>query len=125
MLGENTFLDSIMDKILNAILNVLHVILNIIFYNHFITLFFWFIFINFVAIFLMKKDKEYAKEEKRRIRESTLLMVALAGGAIGMYYGMYKYKHKTLHRKFTIFVPTFIMLHFALVSYLIVGSFFI
>lgn len=125
MLGENTFLDSIMDKILNVLLNILHVILNIIFYNHFVTLLFWFIFINFVAIFLMKKDKQYAQNDKRRIRESTLLMVALAGGAMGMYYAMYRYKHKTLHKKFTILVPTFIVLHFALVSYLIVGSFFV
>lgn len=123
MLGENTFIDSIMNKILDVILNVLQVILNIVFYNYFVTLFFWLLFINFVAILLMKKDKQFAKEEKRRISESTLIMVALAGGAVGMYFAMYRYKHKTLHKKFTVLVPVCILLHFALASYLVVGNF--
>ena len=114
MLSENTWLDSVMDGILNTVLAVVRPVLAFIF---------WLLFINFVAIFLMKKDKQYAKDEKRRIRESTLLSVALAGGALGMYFAMYKYKHKTLHKKFTILVPIFIMLHFALISYGIAYSF--
>ena len=81
--------------------------------------------LNIIAIILMKRDKQYAKEEKRRIRESTLLVVALAGGALGMYYAMYKYKHKTLHKKFTICVPLFIVLHFAFISYAVISSFII
>ena len=67
----------------------------------------------------MKKDKRYAEENKKRIRESTLITIAFAGGAIGMYYAMYKYKHKTLHKKFTISVPVFIVLHFACISYFV------
>ena len=81
--------------------------------------------ISIIAIILMKRDKQYAKEEKWRIRESTLLVVALAGGALGMYYAMYKYKHKTLHKKFTICVPLFIVLHFAFISYAVISSFII
>lgn len=124
MLGENTFIDSIMDKILNFILAILKVIMDFIFSNNFITVLFWFFFLNLIAIYLMKKDKQYAKEEKRRIRESTLIIVALAGGALGMYYAMYHYKHKTLHKKFTILVPTFIVLHFALVTYMLMNLLF-
>lgn len=123
MLSENTFIDSIMNKVLDFILNIIQVVLNIIFSNRFVTLIFWLLFMNLIAIFLMKKDKQFAKEDKRRIRESTLLMVALVGGAIGMYFAMYHYKHKTLHKKFTILVPVCILLHFALVSYLVVNSF--
>lgn len=123
MLSENTWIDSVMDNILNAILAVLKPVLAFIFSNQIITLLFWLLFINLVAIFLMKKDKQFAKDEKRRIRESTLLSVALAGGAVGMYYAMYKYKHKTLHKKFTVFVPIFIMIHFALISYAVAYSF--
>lgn len=125
MLSENTFIDTVMENILNVILTVLKAVISFIFSNNAITLFCWFLFINFVAIYLMKKDKQYAKEEKRRIRESTLIMIALSGGAVGMYYAMYHYKHKTLHKKFTILVPTFILLHFALVSYMIVNSFIV
>ena len=125
MLSENTWLDSVMDGILNAILAVLQPIISFIFSNQIITLIFWLLFINSVAIFLMKKDKQYAKEEKMRIRESTLISIALAGGAIGMYFAMFKYKHKTLHKKFTVLVPIFIMLHFALISYAIAYSFIV
>ncbi|MBQ9314831.1 MAG: DUF1294 domain-containing protein [Clostridia bacterium] len=123
MLSENTVIDSVMNKIFEVILNIVQFILNVIFSNNFVTLFFWFLLMNIIAIFIMKKDKQFAKNDKRRIRESTLIMVALAGGAVGMYYAMYKYKHKTLHKKFTILVPVFIVLHFALVSYMIVSSF--
>lgn len=123
MLSENTFIDSIMNKLSDGLLAVLEVILSFIFSNYFITLAVWFFMMNGLAIILMKKDKEYAQKEARRIRESTLITLALAGGACGMYYAMYRYKHKTLHKKFTILVPMFIVLHFALVSYMVVYSF--
>ena len=123
MLEGNTFIDSIMDKLIESLMSVFKVIISFIFSQGWITFLFWVVIINSIAIFLMKRDKEYAKEEKRRIRESTLLSVALAGGAIGMYYAMYKYKHKTLHKKFTILIPFFIVLHFACISYMLVSSF--
>ena len=71
----------------------------------------------------MKKDKKLAKTpDARRIRERTLLVVALAGGGLGEYYAMYKYKHKTLHQKFLVIVPISILLHFLVLSYtLLVG----
>ena len=120
MTGESPFLDSVFD---NVILPVINFILGIIFSNSLVTLLFWYILINIIAIVLIKKDKKYAQNDKWRIKESTLLFVALAGGAVGMYYAMFKYKHKTLHKKFTILVPTFILLHFAFISYMIVNSF--
>lgn len=119
MLGESNFLDSIMETILNGILWIFKMIFPIIFSSTFGTLVFWGVAINIIAIILIKKDKSYAREEKKRIRESTLLMVAFAGGAIGMYYAMFKYRHKTLHKKFTIGVPMFILMHFAFISYFV------
>lgn len=126
MLGEqNAFIDNILGKVMDAILAVVKAIISFTLSNEIITIAVWFLVLNFIAIILMKRDKQYAKEEKRRIRESTLLTVALAGGALGMYYAMYKYKHKTLHKKFTICVPLFIVLHFAFISYAIISSFII
>lgn len=122
MLGENTIVDSVMEKVLQFILAICEGILNFIFSNNFITLFFWFAFMNIIAFVLMMKDKQYAKEEKRRISENTLIAVALIGGALGMYLAMYKFKHKTLHKKFTILVPCFIVFHFAFISYFILSS---
>ena len=70
----------------------------------------------------MKKDKEYAENGERRIREATLLVVALIGGSFGMYYAMYKYKHKTLHKKFSIGIPLIILLQSAYITgYIISG----
>lgn len=123
MLEENTFIDTIMEKILDAIMFVVKVFTNFVFSERWITFLFWYILVNFLSIILMKKDKKYAETDQRRIRESTLILVALAGGGLGMYYAMYKYKHKTLHKKFTIFVPISIVLHLACVSYLIMSSF--
>ena len=119
MFEGNSFIDNIMETVFNAILTVLKFFVDIIFSNHIVTFIFWVVIINLLAVFLMKKDKQYAKEGKRRVRELTLIMVALVGGAIGMYFAMYKYKHKTLHKKFTILVPTFIVIHFAMITYYI------
>lgn len=111
-----------MEKVLDAVMFVFKILADFIFLKKWITFLFWYSLVNFLAIILMKKDKKYAEENQRRIRESTLILVALMGGGLGMYYAMYKYKHKTLHKKFTILVPASIVLHFACISYLILSS---
>lgn len=50
-------------------------------------------------------DKRKAKKNRWRIRESTLLLVAALGGSIGSLTGMYLFRHKTLHLKFTLGIP--------------------
>ena len=57
----------------------------------------------------MKLDKKYAKEDKRRIKESTLFLTALLFGSLGILAGMYKFRHKTLHKSFTIGIPLIII----------------
>ncbi len=61
--------------------------------------------INAVSFLLMLIDKQKAKKNKWRIRESTLLLSAALGGSLGSLAGMYLFRHKTLHPKFTIGVP--------------------
>ena len=69
----------------------------------------------------MKKDKQYAETpDARRIRESTLLLIAIVGGGVGEYYAMYKYKHKTLHKRFLYGVPIAIVVHTAMLAYLLI-----
>ena len=55
-------------------------------------------------------DKLKAKRQLWRIPESTLLLTAAAGGSLGLWAGMYVFRHKTLHKKFTIGVPLIICL---------------
>ena len=76
--------------------------------------------INAVAFMLMLVDKIKAKKNLWRIRESTLILSAVLGGSIGALAGMYTFRHKTLHRKFTIGIPAILILQIAAVLYFLV-----
>ena len=58
-----------------------------------------------------------ALEEKRRIPESTLLLTAALFGSLGVLLGMRKFRHKTLHKKFTIGVPLIIFAQIIFIIY--------
>ena len=68
-------------------------------------LLYYLLIINAVGLLLMLVDKRKAKKNRWRIRESTLLLVAALGGSIGSLIGMYLFRHKTLHLKFTLGIP--------------------
>ena len=73
--------------------------------------------INFAAFFLYWEDKRRSKKDKWRIKESTLLLVALLGGSFGALVSMHVFRHKTQHFKFKVLVPVFFILHAALFFY--------
>ncbi|MFK9091227.1 DUF1294 domain-containing protein [Bacillus salipaludis] len=60
---------------------------------------------NIVGFLIMGEDKKRAKKHEYRIRERTLWLVALFGGAIGTTAGMQLYRHKTKHLSFKIGFP--------------------
>jgi uncharacterized membrane protein YsdA (DUF1294 family) len=66
--------------------------------------------INALAFLLMLIDKYKAKKNLWRIRESTLLLIAVIGGSIGALAGMYTFRHKTKHLKFTLGIPVILVL---------------
>ena len=120
MIGNSSFsvfIDKVFAAIANVLMWILENVVKVIFSNNVVMVILFLIFINFIAIILMKRDKEFAQTGARRVRESTLLMVALVGGGLGEYYAMYKYKHKTLHNKFLYGVPIAIMLNTAVLTY--------
>ncbi|MBR3973203.1 MAG: DUF1294 domain-containing protein [Oscillospiraceae bacterium] len=61
--------------------------------------------INAAGFLLMLADKQKAKRGAWRIPEATLMWVAALGGSIGSLAGMYTFRHKTKHPKFTIGIP--------------------
>ncbi|MDO5399229.1 MAG: DUF1294 domain-containing protein [bacterium] len=64
------------------------------------------IFINIYAFILYGSDKKKSQTRKaRRISEKSLLKACMLGGAAGGLIGMQVFRHKTLHKKFTILVP--------------------
>jgi len=53
----------------------------------------------------MGLDKQKAKRKEWRISELTLLTLAFVFGGVGIFLGMFAFRHKTKHQKFWIFVP--------------------
>ena len=70
--------------------------------------------INAIGFILMLVDKWKAKKNKWRIPEKTLMIVAVIGGSIGSLLGMYTFRHKTQHPKFTIGIPFILALQIVL-----------
>ena len=68
-------------------------------------LLYYLLIINAAGLLLMLVDKWKAKKNRWRVRESTLLIVAALGGSIGSLAGMYLFRHKTQHLKFTLGIP--------------------
>ena len=66
---------------------------------------FYLLIINALGFLLMLVDKWKARKNRWRVRESTLLLVAALGGSIGSLAGMYLFRHKTQHLKFTLGIP--------------------
>lgn len=66
--------------------------------------------VNAAAFVLMLADKIKAKKNKWRIPEATLMGAAAIGGSIGAIAGMYCFRHKTRHPKFTIGLPVILVL---------------
>ncbi len=60
---------------------------------------------NIFTFFQFGVDKYLSKRKTRRIREWTLLQSAFMLGGVGSLFGMYVFRHKTRHKKFTTFLP--------------------
>ena len=82
----------------------------------------YFAAVSLITAFITLYDKSAARKNKRRIPESTLLSMAIIGGAVSEYIVMRLIRHKTLHKKFMIGLPVIIFLHIALLSAIIYFS---
>ena len=68
--------------------------------------------INAVGFTFMLVDKRRAQKNRWRIPEATLMGIA-AIGSVGSLAGMYLFRHKTRHPKFTIGIPVILILQIA------------
>lgn len=75
--------------------------------------------INVIGFLAMGIDKLKAKKDWWRIPEGTLMMLCLLGGGIGTICGMYKFRHKTKKLKFTVGMPTILILEITIVLYVV------
>ncbi|WP_160687793.1 DUF1294 domain-containing protein [Clostridium sp. C2-6-12] len=71
--------------------------------------------INFVGFIIMLIDKKRAVHKEWRIPENTLIGISIAGGSIGMLFGMSAFRHKTKHVKFKYGVPFILFIQIGLI----------
>lgn len=74
--------------------------------------------INALGFLFMRIDKQKARKKKWRIPEATLMGIAALGGSIGSLLGMYCFRHKTKHGKFTVGIPLILLAQIILIWYL-------
>ncbi|MDQ0197044.1 DUF1294 domain-containing protein [Neobacillus ginsengisoli] len=80
-------------------------------------LFVAYLLMNIIGLFIMQIDKNRAIKHQYRIREKTLWLVALFGGAVGTTMGMQIYRHKTKHLSFKIGFPLLAIVEIILFIY--------
>lgn len=78
--------------------------------------------INAVGFILMLIDKRKAIKNRWRIPERVLMLTAALGGSIGCLLGMYAFRHKTKHLKFTLGIPVILALQCAAAILLYMNS---
>ncbi|HTG69162.1 MAG TPA: DUF1294 domain-containing protein [Candidatus Udaeobacter sp.] len=61
--------------------------------------------INSYTFALMGLDKMRAKKKRRRVPEKHLFLLSAIGGAGGTWLAMKTWRHKTMHRTFTVGIP--------------------
>ena len=70
--------------------------------------------ISIISVIACVFDKWAARHKKRRIRERTLMIYSIFGGAAAMYITMCIIRHKTKHTKFMLGLPAIILLQTAI-----------
>lgn len=93
--------------------------------NSYIYLLIYVVLINILAFSIMSIDKNRATNgnSRNRISEKTLFTYALFLGALGIFAGMYAFRHKTKHMKFVIFIPVLFILNCISIYYIITRVF--
>ncbi|MBS5948763.1 MAG: DUF1294 domain-containing protein [Clostridium sp.] len=84
-----------------------------------IYLIYYLIFINIISFLTMFVDKKKAIKRKWRIKENTLFLLSFIGGSIGVLLGIYSFRHKTKHIKFTLGIPLILLVQVLLFLFII------
>ena len=75
--------------------------------------------VNLLAFTVYGADKRRAKKDKRRVPEKTLFLLAIIGGSVGAWAGMYTFRHKTKHLKFVLGIPAILIAQICVLAWLI------
>lgn len=72
------------------------------------------ILINIITFLIYVIDKKKAEKDKWRIRERTLMILAVIGGSIGALLAMHAARHKTKKNRFRIGIPVILIIQASL-----------
>ena len=78
----------------------------------------WLFIMSLALFLLMGVDKRLARQGARRVPEKRLFLLALLGGAVGGFFGMYAFRHKTRHWYFVLGFSALALLQAAALVYL-------
>jgi uncharacterized membrane protein YsdA (DUF1294 family) len=81
------------------------------------------IFMNLAAFIGMWWDKRKAERNEWRVAEATLYILGIMGGAVGIFGGMYRFRHKTQKKSFR--AIAIIGLITSLIIYWLIGNLYI
>ena len=82
-------------------------------------LFGYILVMSIVAFCVCGADKFAAQRQKSRVPEKVLFLLSALGGSVGMYLGMFTFRHKTQHWYFVVGIPAIILVQAALILYFI------
>lgn len=74
--------------------------------------------INVIAFLLFGADKSFALSGRRRVKDKTLLLLALLGGSVGAYIGKVHFYHKTI--KYRYILEAIMVIQAAAIAYVVV-----
>lgn len=74
----------------------------------------WLVLANLMGLILMAADKKRARRGVWRVPEKTLFLVAILGGSVGCWAGMYLFHHKTRHWYFVVGMPLILLVQIGL-----------
>lgn len=79
------------------------------------------VLINLIGFIMMGYDKNRAKKGKWRVSEKKIFIFAFIGGALGIYFGMNTFRHKTKHGLFTYGIPLLIIINLVLYYFVLLN----
>ncbi|WP_010251754.1 DUF1294 domain-containing protein [Acetivibrio cellulolyticus] len=77
--------------------------------------------VNIIGFSIVGADKYKAKKNLWRIPEKTFFLIAVFGGAIGVYAGMLFFRHKTRHWYFMFGIPAILVTE-AIIAFLLLKN---
>ncbi len=77
--------------------------------------------INILSFIVMFIDKTLARLQKYRIPERFLFSCAILLGALGIYFGMFAFRHKTKHSSFKFGIPIIFFLNLLCIYFIYIN----